>query len=713
MTMKLVNKFNSVFLVLLVITMSLLVVGCKRNKDNGPTVNSIELTTVEDRIIYVGETLQVSVTIDPADIDLSKLTWKSSNESVATVNNGVVTGVGAGTSVISASMSKKSANIVVTVEATPSSKEVLCEPEVLTENPIALDMVELALYEKETGYIVSKYNPYDYKEINVYAEFTAPSGDVKKIYGFWYKDYELTLNTLDTSKPSGVSGTASTNPNEPQGRENATFTSEPDHFRLRFTPEQEGTYTVRVFVEEIGFLVQTMTKQITISQAATDNNYRGVMKIDQTNKHHFVDEYNKTFITNGVNLAWWTSSTRKTVDYDVWMDSFSRNGGNMARVWMATWGFAIHWQDYDNFDKGQAAAKRLDKLFEYCDEYSIYLQLALVNHGQFSSQTNPLWNENPWNVKKGGILESPAEFFFEPVAKEIYKTELRYIIARYGYSDKLLAWELFNEVDWTDGGGAYNNPSYNELNIKNWHKEMAQFVKANDAYNHLITTSYCTETGMAYSLPEIDFTNPHNYGYTGTHVVTKLASAMKSIYNKYNKPVLQGELGINWESGHESAKADPTGISIRQATWAGMMSGGLGGGMQWWWDSWIHPNNLWYLYQGAGLFANKMDLTGTDYSFLHEDGNAILSNSKAGALGYKFNDRVYGYIYNLDWKYYVPNVANINNLTYSIPMQAGSYTVTFYNSVTGAVISTQTVSSVGVITLNVPTFAEDIAFIIE
>ena len=581
---------------------------------------------------------------------------------------------------------------------------------VITSSPVIEDKVEFAVYEVQAGYVEEHYNPYDYTQINLYADIIDPENNITRVYGFWYRDYEITINTNYNGTISGVSGTPSTDPNEIQGLEQVKWLSDEFHFRFRFTPTITGTHNVTIVVEEDGEQIQKIENNIVVNENP-ESNYHGIIKIDNSTNRHFVDGNDKTFILNGLNLCWWSNSLRKTYDYDVWFDYLSSNNGNFARIWMATWGFCQHWQSYDNFDKGQTAAARLDKVMQLADDYNLYIQLCLLNHGQFSSETNSEWNKNPYNVDNGGFLKSPAQFFSNDEAKRVYKMELRYLVARYGYSDKLLSWELFNEVDWTDGA-----ESYNMTNVKTWHKEMATFIKENDPYNHLITTSYKymnKASNLAYSLPEIDYISVHSYDFNGANVNKKLPAEVQAVMTKYNKPVHVGEIGIDWQSGNSSYFADPGAISIRQALWAGMMSGSLGGAMQWWWESWIHPHKLYYLFEGTGIYSSKMDLTGSDYSLLSKD-NSSLSSDKAGLLGYSFDDRVYGYVYNNSWSYVLGTPGNITSLNVSVSLNNGTYGVTYYNTVSGEIVSSSTVkveNGTGVI--NVPTFNEDIAFIIE
>ncbi len=67
-------------------------------------------------------TVTLTATVVPSNATNPTVTWTSSDESVATVVNGLVTGVKAGTATITASAGDKSASCVVTVEAEPISE---------------------------------------------------------------------------------------------------------------------------------------------------------------------------------------------------------------------------------------------------------------------------------------------------------------------------------------------------------------------------------------------------------------------------------------------------------------------------------------------------------------------------------------------------------------------------------------------------------------
>jgi len=677
-----------------------LLFGCKETSS---------ITIKGNETLLVGyETTFVATLDTKEEFEKVIITWESSDETIATVDeNGVVRGLKEGTVNISARFEKFEGNKTLLVVGKESlDKKVLKMPTLLTQNPLKGEKIEFSLFEEVEGYIEQHYNPYDYDEIDVYAEFTSPTGKSFTMPAFWYRDYEIVINT-NYDKITSVSGMASSNPDEIQGLESVNWTNEPKHYRLRVILNEVGTYTYGVYVVENGIPVQYLESEVMVLDNQNSNNI-GIIKVDPATNRNFIDGSGNSFIPVGVNLCWWTNNTRKTYDYDVWMEKMNQNNINMMRLWMATWGFALHWgKDYNNFDTRLNAAARLDKVFDLADKYSIYIQLVLVNHGQFSSQVNAEWQNNPYNSKNGGIIDTPQEFFSNLEARRTFKNEMRYIMARYGYSDKIMAWELFNEVDWTDAAD-----SSNRLNIYNWHREMGEYMKSIDPYNHMITTSYKTNTGMAYSLNVIDYTNPHDYGYEAKSVVLNLPDVQESVIDRYKKPTIQSEIGINWRSGVDTRSADPTGISIRQALWAGMLGGAAGAAMQWWWDSWIHPNDLWTVFNGAGIFAKEMNLVGGKYTQLKTGGTVTILNEDVKILGYQYNDRVYGYLFDQSWSHMNKNVS-MQSSTIVINMPSGNYTLEIYNALTGAVILTNQVESVnGKLNFSI-TFTEDVAFIIK
>ena len=75
---------------------------------------SLDEATMELSVGGTG-TLNATVTVTPEGVEAPEVTWTSDDESVATVENGVVTAVAEGTAIITAEAGGKTATCKVTV----------------------------------------------------------------------------------------------------------------------------------------------------------------------------------------------------------------------------------------------------------------------------------------------------------------------------------------------------------------------------------------------------------------------------------------------------------------------------------------------------------------------------------------------------------------------------------------------------------------------
>jgi hypothetical protein len=558
--------------------------------------------------------------------------------------------------------------------------------------------LEIALRELNGAEMIGKHlNPYDYSQISVKMTFTDPSGDTFSQLAFWYKEYDEIAIIGEVIDEQGYITDGTENVRWPVNGVN--------HFRVRITPQEAGNWNYQTTVTLQGTLFQTMNGSFSVLAGGEEDN--GFISVDPINKRTFVFDSGKSYFPIGTNLAWWSTSLASH-DYDNWFKSLSVNSGNFARIWLSNWSFSLHKNSYDNFETRQSIAIRLDHVLDAAEEEKVYIMLTLLNHGQFSGVTNPEWAENVYNSRNGGMCDIPLQFFTSAEARAIYKNELLYIISRYGYSQYIFAWELFNEVDWIDGysmGAGF---------VTAWHREMAEFLHANDPYDHLVTTSYKYTTGTpGYALESIDFCAPHSYQYSNVDFYPKLISELSTISDRYDKPVIFGEIGIDWQSGDSSYHTDYTGVTILQACWGGMLSG-AGSANHWWWDSWIEAHGMWNLFRGAGVYAEQMDLAGKTFARLAGNLNVMVSNSKVGIMGYLLNDTVYGYLYDEDWAYWNRTPNPITNLSITIPLNNGTYTLTIYDTITGLTISETSITVVqNLCTVTQLTLEKNLAFIIR
>ncbi|MDQ2732118.1 MAG: cellulase family glycosylhydrolase, partial [Armatimonadota bacterium] len=252
-------------------------------------------------------------------------------------------------------------------------------------------------------------------------------------------------------------------------------------WRMRMTPDKPGRYTVQSITLNGQPLPPTdlQNREWTVDSAPEP----GFVRI---RRGRFAFDDGTSYFPLGHNQAW---RSNNLPDIPELFGKMHAAGENWSRVWMNAWdGKNLDWPvGRPPLKLGEIdlnAARRWDRIVDAAAKNGIYFQMTLQHHGQYSTTTNPNWNDNPYNTKNGGFLQDPADFFTNEQARALTRRKLRYILARWGYSPNIMAFELFNEVQYTDAAhkGRWND-------VAAWHAEMAAFLREHDLNHHLITTS--------------------------------------------------------------------------------------------------------------------------------------------------------------------------------------------------------------------------------
>jgi len=592
---------------------------------------------------------------------------------------------------------------------------------VLNQTSVAGEKIEFALTKSNlVAFLDTVNNVYDYNEIDIYGLFQSPSGKSMKVSAFWYQNYQQNAVPGVIDPKRNLEGTVNNLSDDYDLILSYIKDSDPQ-YRMRFLASETGTYQCTLVVKVDGAVIQTFVKEFVVS-ADPLSDYEGVIEVDATSNSHFVFSEGGSYIPVGQNVAWYTSGQRKYYDYKSWFGKMGEVGMNYARVWMAVWGYSIFWDDVYNYDARQSNMTSLDETINLAEENGIYIQLCLLHHGMFSALVNPMWpgSTNTWYTAKYGsnpyaeYLDNSGLFFTQTEAKNSFKNQLDYIVARWGYSDHIMSWELFNEVDWIE--------TYTAVSGTAWHEEMASYLKSIDPYGHMVTTSVKSDSFLSniyqvFALEEIDYVNVHSYGiYNHT---TTLPTKQNNGWEIFNKPVLYDEVGYSGNGGADQYSKDPNNVTLHQALWAGALGNGAGTAMNWWWESWIETYDCYDVYAGIAAYSDLMNLTGSDFRVLAAtDGtynDATMSNTVCEYMGYVVDNRVYAYLYDRNYTLNNQTVSAKSNVTFTVPsMASGSYNVSFYNTVTGVIISTSTIqlAANGNLSVIIPTFTADIAVII-
>lgn len=455
-------------------------------------------------------------------------------------------------------------------------------PVINSATPLATSVEQYGKFEVKLDLTATYANPYDYGNIRVAATFTAPDGSQETVDGFFIQEYQF--SNLQTGAIATVGAGV---------------------FKVRFAPTQTGTWQYVLSCTNAGG-TGTLPAQSFECTAANSLVNQGFVRGDQTNYLHF-DEGNQ-YIPVGENMAWQQNNIY--LNYKNWLDKLSGNGGNFIRLWMCHWGIGLEWKGngYEGLKKyKQNNSFYLDWLLDYCADKGVYVMLCLNHHGQVSSGVNPNWSESPYNAANGGPCQNTWDFFTNATAKAALKNRLRYTVARWGYQRSVMAWELFNEVDWTD------QFEQHKADVSNWHGEMAHYLKQTDVRQHLVTSSYAQDFNDAntWNQPDIDFTQTHYY-LDVPHLEEALAAGNSNYLDDFGKPTLNGEFGLGG-APDGLPTLDPSGIYIHNSLWGSLLSGGMGAGMSWWWDTYWESQNLYTHLTAVSEFAGTVPLREKDF----------------------------------------------------------------------------------------------------
>lgn len=352
-------------------------------------------------------------------------------------------------------------------------------------------------------------------------------------------------------------------------------------WRVRFTPTQPGNHAVAEITRN-GKTIQPVALSRS-AFVATGSPKPGFVRRDPGDAHHLILDNGKAYYPIGNNVAWDTTSS-DTVEMA--LTKMGRAGENWARIWMDHWDHKnLDWVAHQTVPLGTldlGVAKRWDSVVSAAEKGGIRFQMVLQHHGQYSSGTDSDWSGNPWNAANGGFLSRPEEFFSNPRAIALTKAKYRYIVARWGYSPSIMAWELFNEVQWTDAYGKGDRKT-----VTAWHNEMADFLRRQDPYKHLITSSFSTDANSLGN--RLDFWQPHIYTPDPLSAVTRLNGLQQ------DRPAFIGEIGPKGNPSVDDA------TFLRRALWGSLMSESSGAAQYWDWHV-VDANDLYKAYRSATAF---------------------------------------------------------------------------------------------------------------
>jgi hypothetical protein len=444
----------------------------------------------------------------------------------------------------------------------------------LAINNIALNMEKVPKYSmlELTVDLSATYNDvFDSDEIQIDALFTSPSGKKITVPGFLYQGFKSEIE--DDLELLSYDGKLT--------------------WKVRFAPTEIGTYSFIVNAKDKSGKIKSDEKKF----ECIDSGSKGFIKISRSPSKgsplYFLFENGETLFLIGHNMPTYYPNV------DEYFKKMANAGENYNRFWMHSSALGLEWGmpvgDY-RLDE----AWKLDKAMESASKNGIYIMLCFDTHQDFREN----WDNNPYNIKIGGPIRKPLDFFKDVNARKLYKNRLRYIAARWSAYNNLLAWEFMNEMEGWEGA-EQNRPV-----VTKWVADMVKDLRKLDTFNHPISTSLWTTAGWSelWKLPEMDFVQSHFYANNNMDMAQEVARIDNQKRADYpDKLHLFAEYGIL--SGEGTAKNDPTGVHIHNGNWAGLMTGSASVPASWWHESYIDPLNLYEIYKGiSNYLVNEKDL---------------------------------------------------------------------------------------------------------
>lgn len=547
-------------------------------------------------------------------------------------------------------------------------------------------------------------NPFDPDEIEVQARFESPSGKRTTVDGFFQQPF---VRKIEDDREVLV----------PVGRPG---------WRIRFTPTEAGLYRYTVHFKTshgaaasapLNFLAQPSTRSAFVRTCVDDP--RLFELSDGTPFYPIGLNIHAPFDVRAAEMEHRNVlADHGTFAYDRYFERLAATGANACVVWLAPWWLEIEWsREWPGFgglgDFNLGNAWRLDYLLQAAERHGLRLHLVLENHGKYSLWVDSQWGSNPYNNANGGMLERPEDFFTSSVAAAAYRRKLRYLVARYASSPALLGFELFGEMNLVGSSARFaNHPSH-----ARWVADTVRFFHVIDPYRHLLSVHYSNDwrtiDPAVAGLCELDYLVGDIYKPGGSIVDWVIETAHSNCV--YGKPTFSTEFGGYW-NGSPPARLE---ADLHAGLWSNFMTPTAGAPFFWWFE-FVDRNDLYPHLQAFAAYAkgeNRSGIASTEEPQVLHTGNR-----KVRALLLRRHTRPRETADTLAWLWVFDAAAMevlpeerfapvITDASLRLELPAGAYTVEYWDTYSGRVISVSTARALpdASLVINLPDFRRDIA----
>ncbi len=427
---------------------------------------------------------------------------------------------------------------------------------------------------------------------------------------------------------------------------------------VRFTPTEPGEY--RWTARKDGTAIASGTVSAAPSDAA------GYVTVSARDPRYLATSDGRPFFANGLNLAVlrpvacaaggeFAVHGRAYIGlrgYERWFRQCAAQGVNFIRIWLG--------QEYLCPDTDQAGVldpvqlAKLDALIALARRYGLRMKLTIEQFRYFDYERAAdgdsyadacfrLFNKKLWLGDRR--CESAAEWLRDPAWRAAWLRKVQQLADRIGGDPTVAVIELWNEMSClpTDGMIA-------------WNRVMLPAVRAMFPRQLVVNSlgSLCSPRSAQnyrnFCWDASDLVQLHRYLDIGAADEVCRSAPLKLLrdgiarVSRPDRPILVAETGAvnaNHTGPFLYYPADHDGLLMCDFVFAPVCCGAAGCGQMWHWESYVEPNNLYWVY---GLLRDWIDGVAFDReAFVPEvfrggGMTLLLLHGKHTALGYLRND---------------------------------------------------------------------------
>ena len=408
-------------------------------------------------------------------------------------------------------------------------------------------------------------------------------------------------------------------------------------WKARFAPQEAGKYRYTFRLNKSNKPSgKALAGQFNVSKSAA----KGFLKV----KNNWILQFDngEPYRAVAENICWESRANddskffkalheQAKYNYEEMLPAFKAKGGDFYRTWISHFNLPIDWKSGFNSKRyrpsdeyfNPSAVSKLDRMITLSDSLGLYIMLTL--------------GPGAYSERDGGFSPNAADFFVNPKSKQRYKDRLRYIIARWGYSPSIAAWEFFNEVDNVQFSN--RNKPISADSIVQWHDEMSTYLKQIDPYQHIVTTSIShRDLKGLNSLKNIDINQKHIYKNT-----KGIPSEILKYEEEFKKPYVVGEFSYEWDWSKNfddySAEMDS---DFKRGLWYGLFSPTPVLPMSWWWEYFENRGTDKY-YKNVKTIRDEMLAVGKGE---FETIKLVHTDSLVKVMSVKCGKKVFTYVFN-------------------------------------------------------------------